>query len=81
MSESKKEGEPCRIAVDFDGVINSAELGVAKPDPRAYAAAHRVVEAGVGREVARREVWFTDDREENVAAARDFGWDAELFSR
>jgi hypothetical protein len=23
MSESKKEGEPCRIAVDFDGVINS----------------------------------------------------------
>ncbi|NUQ31595.1 MAG: HAD family phosphatase, partial [Dermatophilaceae bacterium] len=34
-----------------------------------------------GRELGRDEVWFTDDRAENVAAAREFGWDAEVFSR
>jgi putative hydrolase of the HAD superfamily len=31
--------------------------------------------------VGRDEVWFTDDRDENVVAAREFGWDAELFRR
>jgi putative hydrolase of the HAD superfamily len=65
----------------FDGLLNSADFGVAKPDPLAYAAAHRAIEADLGREVARGEVWFTDDRDENVTAAREFGWDAELFSR
>ena len=65
----------------FDGVLNSADFGVAKPDPLAYAAAHRAIEADLGRVVVRDEVWFTDDRDENVAAAREFGWDAELFRR
>jgi putative hydrolase of the HAD superfamily len=31
--------------------------------------------------VARDSVWFTDDRDENVQAAREFGWYAELFTR
>jgi putative hydrolase of the HAD superfamily len=65
----------------FDGVLNSADFGVAKPDPQAYAAAHRAIEADLGRVVARGDVWFTDDRGDNVAAAREFGWDAELFTR
>ena len=65
----------------FDGLLNSADFGVAKPDPRAYAAAHRAIEADLGRAVAHDEVWFTDDRDDNVAAAREFGWDAELFTR
>ncbi|GAA2741248.1 haloacid dehalogenase [Terrabacter aerolatus] len=65
----------------FDGLLNSADFGVVKPDPLAYAAAHRAIEADLGCVVARTEVWFTDDRDENVAAARDFGWDAEVFSR
>jgi putative hydrolase of the HAD superfamily len=47
----------------------------------AYAAAHRAIEADLGRVVGRDEVWFTDDRDENVAAAREFGWAAELFRR
>jgi putative hydrolase of the HAD superfamily len=65
----------------FDGLLNSADLGVAKPDPEAYAAAHRAIEADLGRVLAHDDVWFTDDRDENVAAAREFGWDAELFRR
>ena len=65
----------------FDGVLNSAELGVAKPDQQAYAAAHQAIEADLGRVVARGSVWFTDDRDENVRAAREFGWYAELFTR
>lgn len=63
----------------FDGVLNSADFGVAKPDPEAYAAAHHAIERGLGRCLAGPEVWFTDDRVENVEAARDFGWHAELF--
>ena len=65
----------------FDGVLNSADFGVAKPDPLAYAAAHRAIERDLGCELPRDEVWFTDDREDNVAAAREFGWDAEVFTR
>ncbi len=65
----------------FDGVLNSADYGVAKPDPLAYAAAHRAIEADLGRVVERAEVWFTDDRDDNVAAAREFGWEAVLFTR
>ena len=34
----------------------------------------------LGRRLGREQVWFTDDRTENVAAAREFGWAAELFS-
>lgn len=63
----------------FDGVVNSAELGHMKPDAEAYAAAHAVIESDIGRRVERADVWFTDDRAENVDAAREFGWDAELF--
>ena len=65
----------------FDGLLNSADFGVAKPDPLAYAAAHRAPEVGLDRAVARHDVWFTDDRDDNVTAAREFGWDAELFTR
>jgi putative hydrolase of the HAD superfamily len=65
----------------FDGLLNSADFGVVKPDPLAYAAAHRAIEADLGRVVAPSDVWFTDDRDDNVVAAREFGWDAELFTR
>ncbi|GAA2029388.1 hypothetical protein GCM10009740_18720 [Terrabacter terrae] len=64
----------------FDAVLNSADFGVVKPDSRAYTAAHAVIEADVGRELGRGEVWFTDDRAENVTAAREFAWHAELFT-
>lgn len=75
-----QELELLGIARLFDGVLNSADLGVAKPDVRAYAAAHAAIEADLGRGLGREQVWFTDDRADNVAAAREFGWTAELFT-
>ena len=63
----------------FDGVLNSADFGVAKPEPAAYAAAHRSIERDLGRSVRPDEVWFTDDNATNVDAAHEFGWQAELF--
>ena len=60
---------------------DGADFGVVKPDPLAYAAAHRAIEADLGRMVSHDEVWFTDDRDDNVGAAREFGWDAEVFRR
>ena len=64
----------------FDGLLNSADYGVAKPFPAAFAAAHEAIERDLGRTVAPAEVWFTDDSALNVDAARSFGWTAEVFS-
>jgi putative hydrolase of the HAD superfamily len=65
----------------FDAVLNSADFGVAKPDRAAFAAAHRAIEADLGRQVAPSYVWFTDDTAKHVVAAREFGWDAHVFTR
>jgi HAD superfamily hydrolase (TIGR01509 family) len=51
----------------------SFEIGVMKPDPRIYLSAAEL--AGV----APREIFYTDDREENVAGALAAGFDAVLF--
>lgn len=58
-----------------DRVINSAVLGVGKPDPAAYRAAHAHLESRLGP-IDPAAVVFTDDREPNVAGAREFGWAA-----
>lgn len=62
------------------GLLNSADLGWAKPAPEAYAVAHAEIERRLGRTVGRAEVRFTDDRPGNVDAAREFGWQARVFS-
>lgn len=62
-----------------EGLLNSADFGVAKPDPRAYAAAHHALETHLGATVERSRVLFTDDRADNVAAAAEFGWQAVHF--
>ena len=51
----------------FDGFISSCELGVMKPDPRAFALALEKVGAPPGATV------FIDDREENVRGAKESG--------
>lgn len=57
----------------FSALVYSCRIGVAKPDPRAYlACAERLG-------VAPGEVLFFDDREGNVAAAREVGMRAEVF--
>lgn len=62
-----------------DVVLNSADFGVAKPHPGAYAAAHAEVERRLGRPIGRPAVVFTDDRLTNVTAATEFGWRAVHF--
>ena len=61
-------------------LLNACELGAAKPDPQAYAVAHTEIERRLGRAVAPTEVRFTDDRPHNVEAAREFGWQARIFT-
>ncbi|RMH52744.1 MAG: HAD family phosphatase [Alphaproteobacteria bacterium] len=58
---------------DFDLTVISGEEGVAKPDAEIYAR----LEARTGLE--RPALFFTDDRAENVAAARRRGWRTHLF--
>ena len=58
---------------EFDRRYISGELGLIKPDPQIYA----VVETDTG--LAPESLLFTDDREENIAAARARGWQAHLF--
>ena len=62
-------------------LLNTHDLGAAKPDPQAYAAAHAEISRRLGREVSPAEVRFTDDRPANVEAARAFGWQAQVFRR
>ncbi len=62
------------LADAFDLVVNSAEIGTAKPDRQIFLAAS----AGLG--VTVEHCFFTDDRPENVAGARLAGLQAEVFT-
>lgn len=57
----------------FDRRYISGEMGLIKPDPAIYAA----MEADCG--VAPEKLLFTDDRTDNIAAARARGWQVHLF--
>jgi 2-haloacid dehalogenase len=57
----------------FDGTVISGELGITKPDPRIYA---HLLEA---YELEPGQVFFTDDRADNVEAARALGIEAVVF--
>ena len=63
-------GRPASV---FDWAILSYEVGTMKPDRAIYEAA--IARAGV----APHEVFFTDDRSENVEGARAVGIDAVQF--
>jgi len=62
-----------KIADAFDQIFISAEMGLAKPDPRIYQA--------VAEELHKdpSEILFVDDFIENVEAARAEGWHAIHF--
>lgn len=62
------------MLADFDGRIISAEVGALKPEPEIYAALEQL--AGVAPEA----LFFTDDRPENVTAAKARGWATHLFT-
>ncbi|WP_433326484.1 HAD family hydrolase [Spirillospora sp. CA-294931] len=58
----------------FDTLTYSCEIGVAKPDPRAF----EICAERLG--VAPTETIFFDDNPANVAAAREVGMRAEVFT-
>jgi len=58
---------------EFDQLYVSGELRVVKPDPRIY----RIVEDRSG--LAPETLLFTDDRADNIAAAKARGWATHLF--
>jgi len=62
-----------KIADIFDHIFISAEMGLAKPDPKIY----QVVSAELNQEPS--ELVFVDDFIENVLAARAEGWNAVHF--
>ena len=62
-----------KIADVFDHIFISAEMGLAKPDPKIYQA----VASELGKEPT--ELVFVDDFIENVQAAREAGWNAVHF--
>ena len=57
----------------FNHFALSFEIGAMKPDPEIFSAAEKI--AGV----QAAQIFFTDDLEENVEAAREAGWDAVQF--
>lgn len=58
----------------FDALTYSCDIGVAKPDPRAY----EICAERLGVELS--DVLFIDDTERNITAARGIGMRAELFT-
>jgi epoxide hydrolase-like predicted phosphatase len=66
--------EVFKIADAFDPLIISAEIGIAKPDPRIY----RLALDQLGVQPA--EALFVDDFEDNVAGARWLGMQAVRFT-
>lgn len=64
----------------FHRVLNSFELGIAKPEFDSYSRAHAQIEQTLGRVVPAASVHFTDDRADNIQAAAQFGWQAVQFT-
>jgi FMN phosphatase YigB (HAD superfamily) len=62
------------IAEEFDVIVNTSEIGFAKPDPRAFA--HAVVEF----DVEPSDIFFADDTLVNVEAADRLGFIAHRFT-
>lgn len=62
------------VLTRFDGEIVSGRERVMKPDPRIY----RLLTDRFG--LAPETVFFTDDNQDNVDAARAQGWQAVLFT-
>jgi FMN phosphatase YigB (HAD superfamily) len=59
---------------DFEVIVLSHEVGLMKPDRAIFD--HAAARAGVEPE----GIFFADDLPRHVAAAREAGWDAEVFS-
>lgn len=61
------------LTTGFDTIILSHEVARRKPEPEIFTVAAARAGVSPGR------IFFTDDIEEHVLAARKAGWDAEVF--
>jgi putative hydrolase of the HAD superfamily len=59
----------------FQGIFNSARLGILKPDPQFFARIEELLDH------PNQKPTFFDDREDVVEAACSAGWDAHQFDR
>lgn len=62
------------ILAEFDRRYISGHMGVIKPEPRIY----EMLEADCG--LTGAELFFTDDRPDNIEAARARGWQTHRFT-
>ena len=62
------------IGQAFDEIINSSDVGAAKPDLAAFTAAATAVDRVLGRTVTPEMIAFVDDTKAHVAAAEALGW-------
>ena len=67
------EAEQMGLHAHFDAVFNSAEIGYAKPDARAF----RAVLDAFG--MKPHQVFFTDDSPGKLAGAKDLGIGTHLY--
>lgn len=68
------EAVALNLTAHFDAVFNSAEIGWAKPDERAFRHALDALE------LPAAEVFFTDDSPDKLAGAADIGMPTYLFT-
>jgi 2-haloacid dehalogenase len=61
------------VLEEFDVPVISGREGTIKPEPRIY----EILEERTG--LSGAELFFTDDRPENIAAARRRGWQGHVF--
>ena len=59
-------------------LLNTADLGAAKPDRGAYALAHARIEHELGESLDAEQVAFLDDSPRHVRGAASYGWHAVL---
>lgn len=61
-------------------LLNTADLGAAKPDPEAFARAHARIEQELGTTLDPASIGFLDDSPRHVRGAERFGWRAVLHT-
>ena len=66
------------VGVDRRFLLNTADLGAAKPEPAAYARARRRIGEVLGEEIPPASIAFLDDSQRHVEAAAQCGWQAVL---
>lgn len=64
----------------FTDIFASGHLGHKKPDERFFMEAQKRLDQHLGAELLPSEVLFFDDVATNVAAAQQFGWQAEQYT-